>query len=57
MMNKPISRVIIGLIFIALAGVRITIEKGLEVWTMIFLGYGLFTLGYGIYLLSKSKKD
>jgi hypothetical protein len=55
-MKEEVRKIIIGILFIGLGGSRIVMDKGGLVafgWAMAL--YGVFSLGYGIYLLSKDK--
>lgn len=49
-MNKGIQRILIGVLFLVLGGVRLaTNTGGLLIWGIVLLAYGLFSIGYGIY--------
>lgn len=57
-MNSGIGRIIIGLVFIVLGGMRIAQaqSQGYFIFSIVMLLYGLFSVGHGIYLLTKKNK-
>jgi hypothetical protein len=55
-MNKGIKKILIGIILIGLGGSRVAMNKGgLAVFGGVMALFGLFTLGYGIYMIINNK--
>lgn len=57
-MKNGIGKIVIGLIFIGLGGTRVATSKGaLAIFGGAMALYGLFSLGYGIYMIVNKKED
>ena len=54
-MNGGIGRIIVGILFIVLGGSRVAMSKsdGLRTFGFVMAAYGLFSIGHGIYKLTK----
>lgn len=57
-MSRGLARILIGVLFTGLGGSRIAVSKGGLVYVGIFMTlYGLFSVGHGIYMLSKKENN
>ena len=56
-MNSGIGRIIVGILFVVLGAFRLSSSRsdGIKIFGFVMLAYGLFTIGHGIYKISKGE--